>query len=82
MKLPEIFRKERSPQAAREAQDRAEKLLAETFRTLGQLCGKFADLIEAQRLARGGFEKPGRFLERLDRPGGSEDPPPVRPGDK
>lgn len=47
--------------------DQAERLLAETFRTLGSLCTRLADLVEAQRLTRAGYDRQGRFLERLDR---------------
>lgn len=49
-------------------QDRAEKLLAESFRLLGQVCEKMADLVETQRLKRAGYEEQGKFLERLDLP--------------
>jgi hypothetical protein len=45
----------------------AERLLVEAFRTLGSLCARMADLVEAQRLARSGYSGQGRFLERLDR---------------
>ncbi len=47
--------------------DQAERLLVETFRTLGTLCTRLADLVEAQRLSRAGYHEQGRFLERLDR---------------
>jgi hypothetical protein len=47
--------------------DSAERLLVEAFRTLGSLCARMADLVEAQRLARSGYSRQGRFLERLDR---------------
>lgn len=69
MRFPALFQKDRSPVVSADAQDRAEKLLAETFRLLGQVCGKMADLIETQRLQRAGYEKQERYLERLD--GGS-----------
>jgi hypothetical protein len=46
--------------------DSAERLLAEAFRTLGSLCTRMADLVEAQRLSRAGYSGQGRFLERLD----------------
>ncbi len=69
MKLPTLFRKSATQvTAARNAQDRAEKLLVESFRLLGQVCGKMADFIEAQRLSRAGFETQGKYLERLDPP--------------
>jgi hypothetical protein len=53
--------------------DQAERLLAETFRTLGSLCTRLADMVEAQRLTRAGYDRQGRFLERLDR-GGPQHP--------
>lgn len=66
MKLPDLFRRERSSVAAKEAQDRAEKLLAESFRLLSQVCTKMADLIETQRLQRAGYEPQEKYLERMD----------------
>jgi hypothetical protein len=56
--------------------DQAERLLVETFRTLGSLCTRLADLVESQRLTRAGYDRQGRFLERLDRRSGT---PPARP---
>lgn len=53
---------------SRETQEQAERLMAESLRTLSQLCLKVADLVESQRLERQGFERPGAFLKRLDRP--------------
>jgi len=47
--------------------DQAERLLVETFRTLGTLCTRLADMVESQRLTRAGYQGQGRFLERLDR---------------
>jgi len=67
MKFPALFRKDPGTLAPPDAQDRAEKLLADSFRLLGQVCGKLADLIETQRLQRNGYEKQERFLERLDK---------------
>jgi hypothetical protein len=58
------------------AQDQAERLLAEAFRSLGTLCGRMADVLEAQRLSRSGYGPQGKFLERLDTPGS---PPRTRP---
>jgi len=46
--------------------DQAERLLVETFRTLGSLCTRLADMVESQRLSRAGYHEQGRFLERLD----------------
>lgn len=76
MRLPALFQKDRSVQAVKDAQDRTDKILVETFRLLGQVCGKMADLIEAQRLSRNGFEKQERYLERID--GGAANDKPQR----
>jgi hypothetical protein len=56
--------------------DQAERLLVETFRTLSTLCTRLADRVESQRLNRAGYDRQGRFLERLDRGAGA---PPARP---
>jgi len=77
MKFPSLLEPMRQRLAAQLAPaDQAERLLAETFRTLGVLCTRLADLVESQRLARAGYRDQGRFLERLDRPV----PPPSDPG--
>ena len=47
--------------------DRLLAPLVETFRTLGTLCTRLADMVESQRLTRAGYRDQGRFLERLDR---------------
>jgi hypothetical protein len=65
MKFP-LFRRDTSKQAQLAAQEQIEKLLAESFRMLGQLFVKTAELIEAQRLERSGFGEQERFLERVD----------------
>jgi hypothetical protein len=65
MRLP-LFRKDRSPQAQLEAQANFEKQLAESFRALGKLFTRAAELLEAQRLERKGYGEQERFLERLD----------------
>lgn len=69
MKLPDLLGGEKSSGRTTRlvAQDRAERLLAESFRLLSQLCGKVADLIETQRLQRQGYQAQGKWLERLDR---------------
>ncbi|HZN95066.1 MAG TPA: hypothetical protein VFB81_20270 [Myxococcales bacterium] len=67
MKLPDLLRREKSKGKGQiSTQDRAERLLVESFRLLSQLCSKVADLIETQRLERRGFETQGKWLERLD----------------
>jgi hypothetical protein len=70
MRLLRLFRAGRDIlPSGQAAQDQAERILAEAFRTLGGLCARMADVLEAQRLARGGYGAQGKFLERLDRPG-------------
>lgn len=54
-------------EVVRTAQDHAERLLADAFRLVGRLCGQIADLVESERLSRRGYERQGKFLERLDR---------------
>lgn len=69
MKLPSLFRSQKSLQrASGSAQDQAEKMLGEAFRLLGQVCVRMAEVVEAQRLGRAGYERQGKFLERLDVP--------------
>lgn len=67
--LPLLFRRDRTLAKA-DAQDQAEKLLAESLRLLGQACAKVADLIEAQRLERQGFSEQNQLLRRMDEPAG------------
>ena len=67
MKFPSLLRPVRERLLAPLGQpDQAERLLAETFRTLGSLCTRLADLVESQRLTRAGYDRQDRFLERLD----------------
>ncbi|MFL5344885.1 MAG: hypothetical protein ACJ8AT_08825 [Hyalangium sp.] len=72
MKLPLPFRRDRSVLKRPDAQDQVEKLLADSLRTLGQVCAKVADLIEAQRLQRQGYSQQNNFLRRVDQPPGPE----------
>jgi len=67
MKLPSLFRRERTIIKRADAQDQVEKVLAESLRVLSQVCTKVADLIEAQRLERSGYSQ-NTLLQRLDRP--------------
>lgn len=64
MKFPLFFTKDRSDAAARERQDALERRLTQGLRTLSGLLLKMANTLEAQRLARSGYEKQERFLER------------------
>lgn len=70
MRFAAIFRRQPSA-VSRSGGEQAEKLLAESFRTLGQVCARLADYIDSQRLARAGYEAQGKFLERLEK----KDPP-------
>ena len=68
MKFPSLLRPVRERLLAPLARpDQAERLLVETFRTLGALCTRLADMVESQRLTRAGYDRQGRFPERLDR---------------
>lgn len=77
MRLMRLFRagKDILPKG-QAAQDQAERLLAEAFRSLGTLCARLADVLESQRLSRGGYGAQGKFLERLEAP---SPPRPPRP---
>ncbi len=66
MKSPVLFRRFMAIRS-QATPDRVEKLLAESLRLLGQFCGKLADAVEAQRLARAGYRQQDEFLERIDR---------------
>ncbi|MFZ5440607.1 MAG: hypothetical protein ACOZQL_11400 [Myxococcota bacterium] len=70
-----FFRKENSSAARREREEQIEKALAHGFRYLADILKRSADLIEARRLERGGYEKQEKFLERTS-------PPQPPPGDK
>jgi ribose 1,5-bisphosphokinase PhnN len=74
MKLPSLFKMSGLAKGA-EAQDHAEKLLADSFRMLSQVCTKMAEYVEAQRLTRQGYETQGKFLERLEKKDGSQGNP-------
>jgi len=74
MKLPLPFRRDRTVLKRPDAQDQVEKILADSLRTLGHVCSKVADLIEAQRLSRQGYRQQQDFLRRLDQEPGSPDP--------
>ena len=61
-----IFRSDKSVVKRSDAQDQMEKVLAESLRKMGELCGKVADLIETQRLERAGYRNQDVKLRRLD----------------
>ena len=65
MKLPLLFRRDRPTIPSANAQDHAERVIAESLRVLGQVCTKVADAIEAQRLERNGYAH-NSYLRRMD----------------
>ncbi|WP_224241959.1 hypothetical protein [Hyalangium gracile] len=66
MKVPLLFRRDRTVLKRPDAQDQLEKVLADSLRTLGHVCAKVADLIEAQRLERQGYAQQQDTLRRVD----------------
>jgi uncharacterized protein (DUF1778 family) len=73
MKLTQLFRRDRTIIKRADAQDQAEKILAESLRMLSQVCSKVADLIETQRLERAGYAQKDAYLHRLDTPQGGKE---------
>ncbi|MBM4378525.1 MAG: hypothetical protein FJ086_04380 [Deltaproteobacteria bacterium] len=67
MRLP-WFPFRRQELAPLPAQEQAERVLAESLRTLAHACARMAELLESERLRRKGYPDQGRTLERLDRP--------------
>ena len=63
-----LFRRESNQAARLERIDRAERRAAAGFRRLADLFRRAAELIEARRLERNGYQPPGRFLDRSDKP--------------
>ena len=59
-----FFRKENSTPARREREEKLERALVDGFRQLSNLLKKAADVIEAKRLERHGYDKQEKFLER------------------
>lgn len=66
MRLPLLFRRENSSAARRERQAQLERALTEGLRKLSEVLKTTADLIEARRLEKRGYEQQERFLERSD----------------
>jgi hypothetical protein len=67
-----LFRKEKSPLSRAAREEKLERALADGFRTLADLFRKSADVLEARRLERKGYEKQEKFLERSTPPKGKE----------
>ncbi|RKH12418.1 hypothetical protein D7Y13_18940 [Corallococcus praedator] len=72
MKLPLLFRRDRPTIPSANAQDHAERVIAESLRVLGQVCTKVADAIEAQRLERNGYAH-NSYLRRMDQADKADD---------
>lgn len=66
-----FFRKENSSPARREREEKIQRAVVDGFRQLSDLLKKAADLIEAKRLERHGYDKQEKFLERTP----PKDPP-------
>lgn len=62
-----FFRKENSSVARREREEQVQRAVVQGFRKLSEVLKKAADLIEAQRLERGGYEQQEKFLERSEK---------------
>jgi hypothetical protein len=62
-----LFRKENNAAAQRERRERLERRVAEGFRQLALVFQKAAEVVEARRLERNGYESQEKFLERTDR---------------
>ena len=67
MRLPLLFRREKSDASKREKTEEVEKVLTGTLRSLATALTSLANTIERRRLARAGYEKQEKFLERTDR---------------
>ena len=63
-----FFRKENSSPARREREEKIERAVVDGFRRLSELLKKAADVIEAKRLERGGYDRQEKFLERSTPP--------------
>jgi hypothetical protein len=65
VKFP-LFWKKPSVLAKNDRKAELERLLAQSFRTMGQLMSRMADLLDHDRLERQGYGEQERFLERVD----------------
>ena len=63
-----LFKKESSDAARRERVEDLERNVTKSLRTLAGAFTQLANMIEQRRLARAGYEKQERFLERTDAP--------------
>jgi hypothetical protein len=67
MRLPLLFRRENSSAARREREEQLQRAVTEGLRKLSDLLKQAADVIEARRLEKRGYETQERFLERTDK---------------
>lgn len=67
MKFPLFSRKRTILAPQKDPQAEVERLLAQSFRVLGQLMSKMADAIDHGRLERQGYRGQEQFLERIGR---------------
>jgi len=77
MRLKQWLRGRTADVLAPSSQDRAQRVMAQSLRTVSGVCLKVADFLDSQRMQRAGADTPGAFLERLDRRerGGTDRPP-------
>lgn len=59
-----FIRSEQSLAARRERQEKVERAVVHAFRQFSEVLKKAADVLEARRLERGGYDKQEKFLER------------------
>jgi hypothetical protein len=69
VKFPLFSKKPSVLARASDRQAELERLLAQSFRALGQLLSRMADVIDHDRLERQGYGEQERFLKRVDRDG-------------
>ena len=80
MRLLQWIRRSPPPVLAPGAEDRSQRVVAQSLRAVSQMCLKVADFLDNRRMQRAGADSQGTFLERLDRPKPRppEGPPAVR----
>ncbi len=68
MKLPSFLSLKKTPDdvLTRAARQKVERRVVDSLRTVSTFLTRVADLVEAARLARQGYEGQGKFVERSD----------------
>ena len=66
MKFPLFSKKTVALSPRSDPQAELERLMAQSFRVLGQLMSKMADALDQDRLERQGFRGQEKFLERVE----------------